>query len=209
MKIPILLILTLFFKLGFAQKDSLNRTVISKNRVNAFNKDSIRFTAIDKGSQYFHFSAGWILVRFDGKYFGHANRIDLNYEYFLKNKYSLSSCLTVNYSYSKYQADNVQSSISFMGRRYFKIKKSYSFFAYSAFSLVNANLVSRIYPDLSFVKGGVTLANGIGFSLIPVREKKNRLGRFGFDASIDLLTFYSTEDTRFPYTTLSLKYRIN
>ena len=95
-----------------------------------------------------------------------------------------------------------------MGRKYFKIKNTYSFFAYTAVSLVNANSASRYNPNGSFVKGGVTLANGLGFSFMPLRKKKNKLGKFGFDVSFNLLSFYTTKLTRSPYSTMGLKYRL-
>ncbi|MDP2176720.1 MAG: hypothetical protein Q8K70_12495 [Bacteroidota bacterium] len=174
----------------------------------AINKDSIRHTAVDKGSKYLSFGGGYAQINKDGKYFSHSNNTYIDHEYFLKNKYSIAGCLRVNYTYVKNEADNITNSLSIMGRKYFKIKKTYSFFAYSAISLVNANLVSRYNPSANYIKGGVTLANGIGFSIMPLRKKKNSLGRFGFDISINLLSFHTSDAPRFPYSTFGIKYRI-
>lgn len=174
----------------------------------AINKDSIRHTAVGKGSKYLSFGAGYIHVLKDGKYAGHANQFNFNHEYFIKDKYSIAGCLTVNYTYFKNEVDNLSNSLSLMGRKYFKIKNTYSFFAYSAVSLVNTNSASRYNPNGSFVKGGVTLSNGLGFSFMPLRKKKNQLGKFGFDVSFNLLSFYTTKLTRFPYSTMGLRYRL-
>lgn len=177
-------------------------------KASVIDKDSIRFTAVDKGSKYLSFSAGLIYVIKDGNYAGHANRFNINQEYFVKDKVSIAPCLMVNYSYGKYSYDQVFTSISLMGRKYFKIKNNYSFFAYSAVSLVNATSITRDESEYNYIKGGISFANGLGFSIMPLRKKKNCLGRFGFDVSFNLLSFHTSGATRFPYSTMSLKYRI-
>jgi hypothetical protein len=177
--------------------------------VYSFNKDSIRYTSIDKGSQYILSSHRYYLLQKDYNYLAQGIYFGMDYEYFLKDKYSISCGFGIDHFHWLYVYDRLDYSLNLAGRKYFKIKKTFFFNIYTALSFVNSNYVDRVEPNDSYIKGGTTFSSGIGFSFVPVRKKKNKLSRFGFQSSINIFSLSSNNYTRFPYSTLGIKYRIN
>lgn len=207
MKTPILLILTMFFKLGFAQKDSLNRTVISKNRVNAFNKDSLRHSIVDKGSKYIFYAPGYGHVGSFNNFVGYAVSQALSFEYFISNKNSLSSGIRYNYSYLKHSVEVNGISMNLVYKRYIRIRRNINFSAFSGIALNNVILDDFNNDAFDYNRTGFTSSTGVGFHWMPIRKKKNKVSRFGLEINYSFLHFYTGDPSS--YTNIGLKYRLN
>ena len=174
----------------------------------SYNKDSLSKATVDKKSQYLLITPGYLYITKNNTFFGEAVGLGVDYEYFFKNKFSVSNGLSYGYSYQKYALVVNDFEYNIAMRYYFKLRKRYCFHLYSSASTIyrNYNVLTNNNDD--YLGLGFNSASGIGYHWVPIRKKKNALAHFGFHVNFNLLSFTSNR-IKSPYSTIGLLYRIN